>query len=257
MSYYQMLIYWYLRFDTIAIACDGIEYLRRRYEFQVLLFFPFYFQFDCCFHASQTSTIHAIGERETSHNSYIAPIQTSVVKGTAQIPSSLCRNSVANRLYDSSSLSKSQRVVMTVWWQICPLDSGSEGRDEAPRPPSPCKCHSISKSKSNNVLAFLQNVRDNVKIVSEYSETWELYTEGTKKTVLNSEVVLFLRSISTYWTRLGTEVAVLNSQGVPISQVVLITSLTVFPILYWKLGGEGSWTAFQERSCQLGPDSLS
>ncbi len=32
-------------------------------------------------------------------------------------------------------------------------------------------------------------------------------------------MVLFLRPISTYCIRLGTEVAVLNSQGVPISQV--------------------------------------
>ncbi len=64
-----------------------------------------------------------------------------------------------------------------------------------------------------------------------YSETWELGTpKGLRKTVLNSEVVLFLRSISTYCIRLGTEVhvAVLNSQGVPISQVVLKTGFTVY-----------------------------
>ena len=47
------------------------------------------------------------------------------------------------------------------------------------------------------------------------------------KTVLNSEVVSFLRSISMYWIDIGTEVAVLNSQGVPISQVVLKTSFTI------------------------------
>ncbi len=64
-----------------------------------------------------------------------------------------------------------------------------------------------------------------------YSETWELGTpKGLSKTVLNSEVVLFLRSISMYWICIGTEVAVLNSQVVPISQVVLKTGFTVYPL---------------------------
>ncbi len=53
-------------------------------------------------------------------------------------------------------------------------------------------------------------------------------TQGTAKTVLNSEVVLFLRSISMYWIGIGTEVAVVNSHVVPISQVVLRTGFTVF-----------------------------
>ncbi len=48
------------------------------------------------------------------------------------------------------------------------------------------------------------------------------------KTVLNSEVVLFLRSISVYWIGLGTGVVVLNSQVVPISQVVTETGITVY-----------------------------
>ncbi len=62
-----------------------------------------------------------------------------------------------------------------------------------------------------------------------YSRTWELGTpKGLWKAVLNSEVVLFLRSISMYWICLGTEVTVLRSQVVPISQVVLKTSFTVF-----------------------------
>ncbi len=61
-----------------------------------------------------------------------------------------------------------------------------------------------------------------------YSGTWELGTpKGLFKTVLNSEVVLFLRSISMCWIDLGTEVAVLNSQVVPISQVVLKTGTHV------------------------------
>ena len=59
-----------------------------------------------------------------------------------------------------------------------------------------------------------------------YSETWELGTaQELSKTLLNYEVVLFIRSISMYC--LGTEVGVLNSQAVPISQVVLKTDLTV------------------------------
>ncbi len=71
-------------------------------------------------------------------------------------------------------------------------------------------------------------------IPSNYSGTWELGKPmGLWKTVLNSEVVLFLRSISVYWIDLGTEVAVLNSQDVPISQVVLKTGFTVSK---WGLG---------------------
>ncbi len=62
-----------------------------------------------------------------------------------------------------------------------------------------------------------------------YSGTWELGTpKGLRKTVLNSEVVLFFRSISMYWIGLGAEVAVPNSQVVHISQVVLKTGFTVF-----------------------------
>ncbi len=48
--------------------------------------------------------------------------------------------------------------------------------------------------------------------IIRYSGTWELGTpKGLWKTVLNSEVVLFLRFISLYWMGLETEVAVLNS----------------------------------------------
>ena len=58
--------------------------------------------------------------------------------------------------------------------------------------------------------------------------TWELGTPRELwKTVLNSEVALFLRFISLYWINIGTGVAVLNSQVVPLSQVVLNTGLTV------------------------------
>ena len=65
-------------------------------------------------------------------------------------------------------------------------------------------------------------------VAMKYNETWELGTpKGLRKSVLNSEVVLFLRSITTYWIRLGTEAAVLNSQRFPISQVVLKTGFTV------------------------------
>ncbi len=61
-----------------------------------------------------------------------------------------------------------------------------------------------------------------------YSETWELGTpKGLSKTALNSEVVLFLRSISMYWLDIWAEVAVLNSQVIPISQVALKTGFTV------------------------------
>ncbi len=63
----------------------------------------------------------------------------------------------------------------------------------------------------------------------KYSETWELGTpKGLWKTVLQSDVVLFLRSSSMYWLGLGTGVAVLNSQVVPISQVVLKVGFTVY-----------------------------
>ncbi len=61
-----------------------------------------------------------------------------------------------------------------------------------------------------------------------YSGTSKLGTpKGLSKTVLNSEVVLFLRSNSMYGIDQGTEVAVLNSQVVLISQVVLKTGYTV------------------------------
>ncbi len=67
-----------------------------------------------------------------------------------------------------------------------------------------------------------------VLVQQKYSETWELGTpKGLYKTVLNSEVVLFLRPISVWWIDLGTDVAVLHSQVVPISQVVLKTGFTV------------------------------
>ena len=66
--------------------------------------------------------------------------------------------------------------------------------------------------------------------MAQYSGTWELGTpKGLSKTVLNSETVLFLRSISMWWIDLGTEVAVPNSQVVPVSQVVLKIGLTVYP----------------------------
>ncbi len=68
---------------------------------------------------------------------------------------------------------------------------------------------------------------------SVYSETWELGTpKGLPKTVLNSKGVLFLRFISMYQIDLGTEVDVLNSQVVPISQVVLRTGFTVYATYY-------------------------
>ncbi len=51
--------------------------------------------------------------------------------------------------------------------------------------------------------------------------------KGLSKIALNSEVVLIFRSISMWWMDLGTGVAVLSSQVVPISQVVLKTGLTV------------------------------
>ncbi len=65
-----------------------------------------------------------------------------------------------------------------------------------------------------------------------YSETWELGTPNELwKTVLNCEGVLFLRSIAMYWICLGTEVTVLSSQVVPISQVVLTTGFTLLVLV--------------------------
>ncbi len=64
---------------------------------------------------------------------------------------------------------------------------------------------------------------------SLYSGTWELGApKALSETVLNSEVVLFLRSISMWQIDPGTEVAVLNSQFGPISQLGLKTGFTVF-----------------------------
>ncbi len=69
-----------------------------------------------------------------------------------------------------------------------------------------------------------QNRNMNIPFHSEvklYSETWDLGTpKGLWKIVLNSEVVLFLSSIAIYWICLWTEMTVLSSQVVPISQVV-------------------------------------
>ena len=71
--------------------------------------------------------------------------------------------------------------------------------------------------------------RRTLSIELNYSGTWELWTPtGLWKSVLKSKVVLFLRSISVYWIGLGIEVAALNSQVVPISQVVLKTGFTVY-----------------------------
>ncbi len=65
-------------------------------------------------------------------------------------------------------------------------------------------------------------------------EPWKLGTpEGLWKTVLNSEVVLFLRSISMSWIGIGIGVAVLNSHVVPISQVVLKTGFTLLAMTYF------------------------
>ncbi len=67
-----------------------------------------------------------------------------------------------------------------------------------------------------------------------YSGTWELGTPmGLWKTVLNSEVVSFLSCISVFWIGLGTGVAALNSQVVPISQVVLNMLKTGFTVIVW------------------------
>ncbi len=83
----------------------------------------------------------------------------------------------------------------------------------------------VSSAFKDNSTSFL---RYRIICYSWYSGTWELGTpKGLSKTVLNSEVVLFLRSISMWWIDLGTEVAVLKSKVVPISQVVLKTGFTV------------------------------
>ncbi len=88
------------------------------------------------------------------------------------------------------------------------------------------------------------------------SETRELGTpKGLWQTVLNSEVVLFLRSISMYWIGIGTDVAVLNSQGVPISQVVPKIGFTVYSNYgNWQLVCEGNTEA--ERSGILWKDAV-
>ncbi len=54
------------------------------------------------------------------------------------------------------------------------------------------------------------------------------------KTVLNFEVVLFLRSICVCQIRLGTGLAVFNSQVVPVSQVVVKTGFTVLLYSVWR-----------------------
>ncbi len=62
-----------------------------------------------------------------------------------------------------------------------------------------------------------------------YSETWELGHQRDCEKPLNSEVVLFLRSFSTFLITLGTEVAVLIilEQLFPYFGVILKTSFTV------------------------------
>ncbi len=82
---------------------------------------------------------------------------------------------------------------------------------------------------NHNIPSLPIKERNNSKVLRNiYSGTSGLGTPtGPWKTVLNSEVVLFLRSISVYWIGLGTEVAALYSQVVPISQVVLKTGFTV------------------------------
>ncbi len=55
---------------------------------------------------------------------------------------------------------------------------------------------------------------------------------------MNSEVVVFLGSIPMYWIEIGTKVAVLNSQVVPISQVVLKTGFIV--CVYEQSNGFGA-----------------
>ncbi len=83
-------------------------------------------------------------------------------------------------------------------------------------------------------------------IVQLYNGTWELGTlKGLWKTVLNCEVVLFLRSSSMHWIGLGTGVAVLNSQVVPISQVVLKTGFTVI-LFKWQFIIMLLWNIWEE-----------
>ena len=77
-------------------------------------------------------------------------------------------------------------------------------------------------------MVYIIKLNVPINLSNNYCETWELGTpKGLWKTVLNSEVVLFLRSISMYWIGKGAEVAVLNSQVVPFSQVILKTGFTV------------------------------
>ncbi len=105
-----------------------------------------------------------------------------------------------------------------------------------------CNCPQIPSwyiANYNELYALVTYMQNKYNIQCKYihrtySETWELGTpKGLRKIVLNCKVVLFLRSISTYWIRLGTEVTVLNSQGVPISQVVLKTgSCNIFHYLH-------------------------
>ncbi len=84
------------------------------------------------------------------------------------------------------------------------------------------------QSHITHYSCYLQDRKLCIHHVYKYSGTWELGTpKGLWKTVLNSEVVSFLRYISMYWIDLGTEVVVLYSQVVPISQAVLKTGFTV------------------------------
>ncbi len=63
----------------------------------------------------------------------------------------------------------------------------------------------------------------------QYSESWELGTaKGLSKTALNSEVVLFLRSISAYWIGIKTAVAVLNF----LKTGFTVTTETLFRIVW-------------------------
>ncbi len=95
----------------------------------------------------------------------------------------------------------------------------------------------LQKDQIARSMSLVANFNEKQEL--RYSETWELGTpNGLRKTVLISEVVLFLRSISTYWIQLGTEVAVLNSQGVPISQVVSKTGFTVYTLLNIRESGK-------------------
>ena len=60
-----------------------------------------------------------------------------------------------------------------------------------------------------------------------------------------SEVVLFLRSISMYWIYLGTDVTVLSSQVVPISQVILKTGVTVYACTRNSISTRLTWGRIQ------------